>query len=676
MKLIAAILLSCFFLAAYADEGDEVVCYADTVLRLREISVVADPYRKLTPSQQLSGPELQALNALSVADAIRYFSGIQIKDFGGIGGLKTVDVRSLGSHHVGVFYDGLPIGNAQNGQVDLGKFSLDQIEEIKLFNGQRSDVLQTARDYGSSAGIYLRTRRPYFADGSTFHLKGTIKSGSFGLVNPTVLYEQRLTENLSASLNAEFLSATGRYKFRYRRAYPDGSIAWDTTYRRANGEIEALRIEAGLYGQTDRGRWNGKVYYYDSSRGIPGAVIANMPQTGQHQWDRNFFTQASAQKRWTDRLESMINAKYARDYMAYENPDTQHSKPAYDRFTQQEIYLSLANRYALLTNLDLSLSTDYQLNTLNVERKYPLSEAGEISPRRNTLLVALAAAWDMRRLKIQANLLATFIDEHTSGSFRDAYTPALFLYYRPFHGRDFSLRAFYKQSFRLPTFNDLYYTDVQQIALNPERTAQYDLGFQWELDIFSDQFRLSLQADAYYNRVTDKIISVPKGSNLFHFTTFNLGKVEIKGLDISARLVYRIPRGPLLSAQLQYTYQRAQDFSYPEDKGIEGLTWGGQIPYMPRHSGGFSARAEWKDWNFTYSFLYVGERYDSSDNDADSRRLPYYTSDCSLSRLFVYKAIRCRLAAEINNCFDQQYDIIPNYPLPGRSYRFTLSVEI
>ena len=45
----------------------------------------------MSPVQILSGKELEKLNVYSVADALRYFSGVQIKDYGGIGGLKTVN---------------------------------------------------------------------------------------------------------------------------------------------------------------------------------------------------------------------------------------------------------------------------------------------------------------------------------------------------------------------------------------------------------------------------------------------------------------------------------------------------------------------------------------------------------------------------------------------------------
>ncbi len=35
-----------------------------------------------------------------------------------------------------------------------------------------------------------------------------------------------------------------------------------------------------------------------------------------------------------------------------------------------------------------------------------------------------------------------------------------------------------------------------------------------------------------------------------------------------------------------------------------------------------------------------------------------------------------RVLAEVNNLLSQDYDVILNYPMPKRNYRFTLVVEI
>ena len=123
------------------------------------------------PSLRYALAQLKKMNALSVADAIRYFSGVQIKDYGGVGGIKTVNIRSMGTNHMGVYYNGIQLGNAQNGQIDLGKYSLENIEEIQLYNGQKSDIWQSAREFGAAGSIYLTTRRPRFTEGKTVNVK-------------------------------------------------------------------------------------------------------------------------------------------------------------------------------------------------------------------------------------------------------------------------------------------------------------------------------------------------------------------------------------------------------------------------------------------------------------------------------------------------------------------------
>ena len=95
----------------------------DSLNRLPEVTITAQQtQRQIIPVQNLSGEELKRLSVQGVADALRYFSGVQIKDYGGIGGLKSVNVRSLGTNHTGVFYDGVELGNALNVVVDLGRF--------------------------------------------------------------------------------------------------------------------------------------------------------------------------------------------------------------------------------------------------------------------------------------------------------------------------------------------------------------------------------------------------------------------------------------------------------------------------------------------------------------------------------------------------------------------------
>ena len=84
------------------------------------------------PSEQVAFLPGQVRPSAQVSELLRRFTGVQVKDYGGVGGLKTINVRSLGSEHVGVFLDGIQIDNAQNMQVDLGRFSVDGLSGVAL----------------------------------------------------------------------------------------------------------------------------------------------------------------------------------------------------------------------------------------------------------------------------------------------------------------------------------------------------------------------------------------------------------------------------------------------------------------------------------------------------------------------------------------------------------------
>ncbi len=678
---VAIILLACALVPVYAQSPNDSTAMS---LELDEFVVVGSPLMKeVIPVQKLSGEQLKNLSAFSVADALRYFSGVQLKDYGGIGGLKTVNVRSMGTHHVGVFYDGIQLGNAQNGQIDLGKFSLENIEEVSLYNGQKSNIFQPGKDFGSSATVYLRSRTPRFDQNKNYNVRASVKGGSFDLINPSLLYEHKFNDKLSASINGEYVNSSGKYKYRYKRVFPNtNEVMYDTTAVRANGDIESVRLEAGLFGTIDQGYWRVKSYYYDSERGIPGAIVNNKWKNSQRQWDRSFFTQGVFQKSITSKYDLLINAKYAYDHMQYLNPDT--TLMLIDNtFDQREAYISAANKYSITRKWDAVLSADFQYNTLHSDLD------GFVYPKRLTTLLALASAADLGKVKVQGSILATLVrerinsgntaanDEADAAPDKSEFTPAFFVSYKPFKNHNFNIRAFYKNIFRMPTFNDLYYTDIGNIQLKPEFTHQYNLGFQYN-KVYKNSLvkNWEIQTDAYYNEVTDKIVAVPKGSGQYRWMMMNLGNVEIRGLDMAASVVTEPVKDLLLNVRLTYTYQKAQDFTKRASEILQQTTWGGQIPYIPWHSGSVITSVDYKSWQLNYSFIYVGERYHSSANIPMEYEQPWYTNDMTIVKKFKYKSVNYRLSAEINNLLSQDYEVVLNYPMPKRNYKFALTVEL
>ncbi len=617
-------------------------------------------------SQKLSGKELENMNSNSVADAIRYFSGVQLKDYGGIGGMKTVNIRGMGTQHVGVFYDGIQLNNAQNGTVDLGRFSLDNLESISLYNGQKSEIFQAAKDFGSAGSIYLKSKRPIFIGSKKTNLNVNYRSGSFGIVNPSVLVEQKLNAQISLSLNTEYLVADGQYRFYQRTALPNGTIGFEREGIRNNGDIEAIRAEAGMFGKLTNGNWNLKTYYYDSERGLPGAVIKNNAIASSRQWDKNFFAQGSLEKEISAKYKFLLNAKYADDYLHYFNDNPSGTPILIDNtYRQKELYISTAHQYTPIDFWKINLSFDYQYNTLNADLR------DFAYPTRNTELVALATELDFNRIKIQGSLLGTFVQEDVENKKfsvpqnRTELTPAFFGSYQPFASKNFKVHAFYKRIFRMPTFNDLYYTDIGSSQLKPEYTNQYDFGLVFNKDFQSGILKnLNFLTDIYYNQVQDKIIAYPKGQQ-FRWTMVNLGEVEIKGLDISTQAVWLIADDLLFSTRFTYTYEEALDVTQSNVSSY----YRNQIPYIPRNSGSALLGITYSSWQINYSLLYTGERFNMSQNIPENYEQPWYTSDISGSKEFKVKGASFKLGLEVNNLLNQNYSVIRNFPMPGRNYR-------
>ena len=626
---------------------------SDTLLKLKEVTIYSNRMqKKMSPVQILSGKELEKLNVYSVADALRYFSGVQIKDYGGIGGLKTVNIRSMGSHHVGVFYDGIELGNAQNGVVDLGRFSLDNMEVISLYNGQKSAIFQPAKDYSSASAIYMQTRKPLFKGEKKNNLNIGVKGGSFSTINPSLLWEHRFNERISSSISTEYMYTSGRYKFTY--AKKDG---YDTTAVRQNGDVRMLRLENAFFGKVPKGEWKAKAYLYNSERGYPGAAVREEPGKFRHQdrqWDTNLFVQGSFQNYFKPWYSLLANGKYAYDYLHYLSDPRLDVTTMYvdNHYRQQEIYASAAHLFTIYPWWSMSLSNDFQWNTLRADL------IDFVYPTRNTILTSAATSFDFNRLMLQASLLYTHVDDNTrtkgaNAGTKNKYTPSVIATWQPLTKLPLNVRAFYKKVFRMPTLNDLYYTFIGNKDLKPEYTTQYDVGITFSHTWNNHWLKsLDLQIDGYYNEVDDKIIAMPT-SNQFRWTMINLGHVEIRGLDAAIRGEWGFGKVEL-STLFNYTYQKAQDFTDPTSEW-----YGGQIPYIPWHGGSIILNGSYQTWSCNYSFIYTGERYEAVANIPENYAQPWYTHDFSLSKTFQWGKTGIRVTAEINNIFRQLFFQIP-----------------
>ncbi len=615
----------------------------DSVHTIRDVAVVGVRPHYLTPSQTLSGAALQNLSTTSVADALKYFSGVQIKDYGGLGGLKTVNVRSLGSQHVGIYLDGIRITNAQNGQIDLGRYSLSNMESVALYNANRNERLQSASEYASAATVYLQTRRP---DSTAFNVE--YGAGSFGL--------QKLKTYFSFQnfffVDAEYQRTDGGYPFRFQ------SASEDTVGKRRNSDISFYRLEAaGFY----KG-FTAHAYFYSSERGLPGPVVRRLSDqwdSTDRQWDRNFFLQSTYRHTW-DRFALKTNLKYAYDWLRYlQDPSTNAAAMHCDNhYRQQDLYASASAAWNS-SWLSLTASTDLRWSNLttNVYRSAYVYRLDSKS-----LLSAIAS---YRGFEGNIALLYTHIGDHSARSAQSAatlsrLTPMLLA---SWHRRAFTVRAFHKRIFRAPTLNDLYYTLVGNAQLRPEYTSQFDLGVDYK------DRHLHLALDAYYNRIEDKIVAIPMKSQ-FRWSMVNFGLV--KSLGLSATAGYDRTWGKFsLNANANYTCQRDRDYSAPHDPEYRNT-----IPYSPLHSASLIVDLAYDGWSLCTSWLYTGDRFALISNNRDDLLGAWQTVDLKLNKRFRIRRHYVQATVECNNLCDSRHEVVKRYPMPGRNWKATLQWQL
>ncbi len=619
---------------------------ADTVT-LSEVMVTAY-HNPIVTGQQLSGPKLQALSTTSIADALKYCAGAQIKDYGGLGGLKTINVRSLGAQHVGVFIDGIRITNAQNGTVDLGKYSLSTLESVSLYNANRLNHCQSASEYASGATVYMQTRRP-----TTDSLTLLGEAGSFGTYRGRMNI-QTARKGWSGFIDGEYLSTRGDYPFRYKSQYED------TIGRRKNSDITYLRMEGACFHKG----LSSHFYLYSSERGCPGGIVRRLSDKYTNigrEWDTDMYAQTS----WTKKLNNIqtikVNGKYSYEYLRYNTnyPENQNTAKVDNHYWMHDAYAALS--YAIGGDWwSANAGYDVRMSWLEADLKH-FSPVQRLDQKG---VIALQAGWNS--MQIASSLLYQHYRDHTAVNTGAAeplskFTPAIHLSYTQ---GGLGLRGWYKNIFRVPTLNDLYYTQIGNRNLKPEYTTQWNIGTEY--NTAWGGFGLHAQADAYINHITNRIVCLPlKGT--YTWSMMNYGKTYCKGLNVTLQTEYAKSSNWNVSLLYTLTLQNDVNRTDPDDED----TYDMPICYSPKYSSGATIVLGWRNYSLTVSELHVGERIWSYADPADILA-PYDNIDLKLTA----KWKRIMASFEVNDLLDIQYEHIPRYPMPGRSLRCSITITI
>lgn len=608
------------------------------------------------PVKHASREAIARLGHAGLADVLKYMSGVTVRDYGGVGGLKTVSVRGMGAKHTAVSYDGIVVSDAQSGVVDIGRFPLNNLSAVTLAVGHGGGALRSARECSASALLSLQTMLP--AKTAT---DIDVKGGSFGYAAASLYHRCKPAARWGLTFNADYLRCDGMYPFDLVNA---GLV---TPEKRRDSDIDALTLEAAADAWLGAGRLDAKLYGYLSQRGLPGAVNLYNKENRERLWNRNLFAQARYRLAVSETWDLQALLKYDYNFTRYREVSANYSAgEQVDVNIQNECYASLAAACAPLEGLSVSLAADVAYTML--ENNFIDSKA----PRRLSSWVSASAGYKLSGFSFTASLLATYIADEVQNGERMApfhrLSPSLSVVYSPFENDILHLRASFKDACRVPTFADLYYLRLGNVGLKPEKATQYNVGATLYLQGGNLLKNLTLSADGYYNNVRDKIVALP---TMYVWRMMNFGEADIWGADVDASMAIALAKKVTLMLAANYSFQYAVDVTDASAKNYRH-----QLPYTPRHSGSFTMSIENPVVNVSYLLSAVGKRYMLPQNTQRNLMEEYLEHGVSLNRNFAFGGIGLRLQADFINIANLQYEVIKNYPMPGFQWRLSARVDL
>ena len=622
------------------------------------------------PLHLLDRRDMLSMGITDMADALHRLPGITLRDYGGAGGMKTVSVRGFGAKHTGVSYDGVMLSECQSGEIDLSRYSLDNVEGLSLTIGDNDDIFIPARQSSTPAVLNIETLRMR-TDDTRPHLTAQVKQGSFGLISPFVRYEQNLSNRFAFSLVGEYTYADNDYPYSIQNGNETVSD------RRSNSRMNSWHGELNFLYQTNRvSRLSGKLYYYDNDRQLPGQVHYYTNLSGEALRDRNAFGQLLYQTRWDDKLSLKWLAKYNWAESVYRDRMMQGGVNDAS-YWQREVYSSAVLLYTPDERWAMDYSMDYAFNNLNGSSWRTL--VGK--PYRHTMLQSATAKYQSRRLKVIVRLLLSLYlngqsempattrqdVQQNSADNMQRLSPSLSVSYKLLADQDLYVRASYKNIFRSPTFNESYYYHYGSTNLKPESTDQLNVGVTYTAPL-SRRNMLTVTLDGYYNHVKDMIVAVPQ--NMFVWTCVNLDKVRSYGLDATMRASRQVAEGHQVAVAGSYSYQRVEDRNNPE-----ATTYGYQVAYMPRHQGSLSVSYENPWVNVSLHGTSVSSRWPNNNHYEGTLIAGYTDCGATLWRQFRWHRHQLEARFDLKNVFDKQYEIVANYPMPGRNYQISINYK-
>jgi len=223
-------------------------------------------------------------------------------------------------------------------------------------------------------------------------------------------------------------------------------------------------------------------------------------------------------------------------------------------------------------------------------------------------------------------------------NFGSRFSPRLGYIYEINNNFNFNLSA--GESYRIPTFLDLYGMGGNE-DLEPEESRNYDIGFKYRDTVCKREFSL-------FRRDYSNLIAYDNVANKVK----NIKSATVNGFE----LITNREINNKWELGFSYTYLDAED----DDSGE-------QLTDMPYHDLNLNVSYLLKDGKITLFNRYLGERKDYLGESPS-----HFVSDLKVSNNLTENT---KLSVEVNNIFNEEYEVVIGYPMPGRNFMVNVSTK-
>ncbi len=601
---------------------------------------------------ELSKDRIQNKLANDLGQILSLFPGLQIKNYGDVGGLKTVSFRSLGAGHTALVQDFSSVSTTQSGQADLSAFPVDFIERLELIT--LSPTRTQIPIHAKLAGVVVNVESVHSYSG--INPRKIILGAQFGSFDQYegYLMLQKRAKKWAGTLTGKIRSYGGNYPY----SYLNGSNTIEER-RKNNSLLEYFGTASVQFSPNPSHQFQLRLSGNEYQKELAGAVIFYNSNAAQYL--NGYGLNAALNHRFKkSRWDVFSSVNFQKNNLQYLDSSYLNSLGYLDqRFYSNQLDFQSQVSYSITENLGILLGS-----SLISEELSGKSLTG--NPYRNTSESVFGLEWKkIGKILVQIGAQGIFEKRDTVLKSQWNLLPALSWSFDL--GKKNKLSLVYRYTCRQPTFSELYYQQIGNTKLRTEKAHIASLRYELSIPFKNGISQTMIQP--FYSYVYDKILAIPT-KNLFIWSIQNIGKSDAVGVEFT-ELIQKKIRNHTLGARVNYTFQYTQDISDPN-----GSTYRHILSYSPLHSGSVELDYSWKKISFFLLTSYLGERYALNQNIPSNLLDAYLLVDLGASYSHLVKNNELTVRFSLNNITNKQYSYINYFVMPGIHFNVRLQYAL